>query len=222
MRLDLHSHSRYSADSKLDPVELAKAARRAGLDGIAITDHNALSGARAAAGYADGLHDFLVVPAVEVSSSAGHILGYGVRDPIPRDLPPQETVERIVASGGVAVAAHPYRFWSGLGEAATVSAPFAAYEVVNARTLRGGNDRAIALAERQGVGRVGGSDAHFLDEVGRAVTLVDVGQATVDDVLDAIARRRTTASGHHRGAAATVHYVSKSVGEWLARGLRRI
>ena len=222
MRLDLHSHSRYSPDSRLDPVDLAKAARRAGLDGVAITDHNSLAGARAAKEYADGLHDFLVIPAIEISSSEGHVLGYGVREAIPRDLPPRETVERIVAAGGVAVAAHPYRFWSGLGEGATVAAPFAAYEVANARTLRRGNTRAVALADRQSVGHVGGSDAHFLDEVAAAVTVVESGPTTVDEVLDAIAHRRTAASGRHRGAAATVRYVSKCVGEWLGRGFRRI
>jgi len=222
LRLDLHNHSKYSPDSKVDPAEIVRAARRAGLDGIAITDHNSLAGSRAAADVAANLHDFLVVPAVEVSSSAGHILGYGVRDPIPRDLPPRESVERIEASGGIAVAAHPYRFWSGLGEAATVSAPFAAYEVVNARTLRSGNDRARALANARGVGEVAGSDAHGLPEIGRAFTVIDGGLSSVEDVLQAIAHRRTSAAGHNRGAAKTVGYVVKCVGEWLGRGMRRM
>ena len=131
-------------------------------------------------------------------------------------------MERIEAAGGIAVAAHPYRFWSGLGEAATVSTPFVAYEVVNARTLRAGNERAAALANLRGVGRVAGSDAHHLHEIARAVTSLDSGLVTVDDVLQAIAQRRTTAAGRHRGATETVGYVAKCVGEWLARGMRRI
>ncbi len=222
MLLDLHTHSRASPDSRVEPIELVKAARKAGLDGIAITDHNALGGARAGLGFAAGFHDFLVIPAIEVSSSAGHILGYGVREPIPRDRRPRETVELIEAAGGIGVAAHPYRFWSGLGEVATHSAPFVAYEVVNARTLRRGNARALALADRAGVGRIGGSDAHFLDEVGRAATSFDGGLTGVDDILQAIAQRRTSAQGRSRGAGGTVRYVAKAVGEWLGRGMRRI
>lgn len=222
VRLDLHSHSRYSPDSKVDPVDLVRVARRAGLDGIAITDHNALGGAGAAVEAAAGHEGFLVVPAIEVSSSDGHILGYGVRANIARDLTPAETLERIEAAGGIAVAAHPYRFWSGLGEAATTGARFTAYEVLNARTLRRGNARAMALADRRHVGRVGGSDAHFLDEVGRAVTVIDGGPGRVDDVLQAIAQHRTTVEGRSRGAGGTVRYVTKAVGEWIRRGMRRI
>ncbi len=222
MRLDLHNHSWFSPDSKADPLEMVRVARRAGLDGIAITDHNAIAGSRAASELAAGLHDFLVVPAVEVSSSAGHILAYGVPDPIPRDLPPRESVERIEAMGGIAVAAHPYRFWSGLGEAATVSAPFAAYEVVNGRTLPSANDRALALANSRGVGRVAGSDAHAFSEIGRAVTSIDTGLASVDDVLQAIAQRRSSGAGRGRSASETVGYVGKCVGEWVGRGMRRI
>jgi len=222
VRLDLHSHSRYSTDSRADPVEIVRAARRTGLDGIAITDHNAVEGARIAVASATGARDFLVIPAVEVSTSAGHVLAYGVREPVPRDLPPQECVERIGAMGGLAVAAHPYRFWSGLGEVATTSAPFAAYEVVNARTLRRGNDRAAALADARRVGRVGGSDAHALSEIGRAATVLDGGLASVDDVLQAIAQRRTSAVGASRGAAGTIGYVVRCVGEWLGRGMRRM
>jgi predicted metal-dependent phosphoesterase TrpH len=159
---------------------------------------------------------------MEVSTSEGHVLAFGVSAPIPRDLTVQETVERIVAAGGVAVAAHPYRFWSGLGERATLSAKFAAYEVRNARTLRGGNERADLLAGRQGVGRTGGSDAHFLDEHGTAFTVLDGGLTSVDDVLQALGSGRTRAEGAHRGPKATVVYVTKCVSQWIGRGMRRI
>jgi len=119
------------------------------------------------------------------------------------------------------VAAHPYRFWSGLGEAATVASPFVAYEVQNARTLRRGNLRATALATDWNVGGTGGSDAHFVDEVGRAVTVVEDGSAE-GDVIEAVRRGRTRAEGADRGAGATARYVTKAVGEWILRGFRRI
>jgi len=220
VRLDLHSHSRYSPDSKLDPAEIVRVAKSRGLDGIAITDHNAVEGAAKAWDYARGI-GVTVVRGTEVSTKEGHVLAYGVREPIPRDLSSRETVERIVADGGIPVAAHPYRFWSGLGEQATVETPFAAYEVRNARTLRRGNAKASALAASKGVPGIGGSDAHFLEEIGRAVTVVEDASTEVE-VLEAVRRGSARAEGVDRGASATVRYVTKCVGQWILRGMRRI
>jgi len=221
MRVDLHSHSRFSPDSRLEPEDLVRRARQVGLQGLAVTDHNSLGGAKAAYEYARSLKDFLVVRGLEISAADGHVLAFGVRDAVPRGLPTEETVEHVVALGGVAVAAHPYRFWSGLGEAQTLLGGFAAYEVQNARTLRGGNARARALASRQRVGATGGSDAHFLDEVGGAVTVLE-DTATEGGLLDQIARRTTRAEGKDRMASGTLRYVPKAVGEWMVRGFRRI
>ena len=220
MRLDLHNHTRYSPDSRVVPAELVARAKATGLAGVAISDHNAVGGIPAAEEAAGS--DFLVIPAIEVSTKSGHVLAYGVREIVPRDMSVMETVERIVALGGVAVAAHPYRFWSGLGEAAVVESPFAAYETFNARTLARGNLRAQALARERGVGQTGGSDSHFLDEVARAVTVIDAGLLRPDDVVQILGEGKTLAQGRDRGASATVRYVTKAVGEWIVRGMRRI
>jgi len=141
---------------------------------------------------------------------------------IPRALSPVETVERIVAEGGVAVAAHPYRFWSGLGERATLRSGLAIYEVQNARTSKRGNGRARELATTGGKGGTGGSDGHFIDEIGRAVTVIEERLDKEDDILQALAGKRTRADGTSRGASATLRYVPKSVMEWMGRGFRRI
>ena len=220
MLLDLHNHTRYSPDSRVPPSELVALAKRIGLQGIAVTDHNAVAGiaeAEQAAG-----SDFLVVPGIEVSTASGHVLGYGVRQVVPRDLSVEETVERITAQGGVAVAAHPFRFWSGLGDAGLGRARFAAYETSNARTLRRGNARARLRAEAAKVGRTGGSDSHFLDEVARAVTVVDAGPIGLDNLLQALARGATRSQGFDRDVSGTLRYVPKAVSEWIGRGMRRI
>lgn len=220
MRLDLHNHTRHSPDSRVSPADLVAAARRAGIDGLAITDHNAVAGVREAEEAAGP--GFLVIPGIEISTAAGHVLAYGVRAVLPRDLSVAETVERITALGGIAVAAHPYRFWSGVGEAALGQATFPAYETANARTLRRGNVRARDRAQEARVGETGGSDSHFLDEVARAVTEVDAGVASVDDFLQMLGQGKTRSRGADRGAAGTLRYVPKAVGEWIARGMRRI
>lgn len=220
MRLDLHNHTRYSPDSRVDPRELVARAKRLGLDGLAITDHNAVGGIAEAVSAAGA--DFLILPGLEVSTRDGHVLAYGVRELVPRDLTVADTVERIVALGGVAVAAHPFRFWSGLGADALGQARFPAYETMNARTLRRGNVRARERAAVLRLGQTGGSDSHFAEEIGRAVTRLDEGPARVDNVLQAIGQGHTAAEGASRGARATVRYVAKCVSEWMIRGFRRM
>ncbi len=220
MLVDLHNHTRYSPDSRVSPAELVAVARRIGLQGLAITDHNAVGGIAEAEGAAG--KDFVVLPGIEVSTAAGHVLGYGVREAILRGLSVAETVERITALGGVAVAAHPFRFWSGIGARALGEATFPAYETANARTLRRGNVRARDLAKLAKVGETGGSDSHFLDEVARAVTAFDSGVSSADALLDQLARRRTRSQGFDRDASGTLRYVPKAVGEWIGRGLKRI
>lgn len=220
MLLDLHNHTRYSPDSRVSPRDLVALARKIGLQGVAITDHNAVDGIREAEEAAG--RDLLLVPGIEVSTKDGHVLGYGVREVVPRDLSASETIERIVALGGVAVAAHPYRFWSGLGEAVVVATPFRAYETCNGRTLRRGNARARKLARTRGIGETGGSDSHFLEEVAKSITSVNGGPMGVDGILQQIGQGKTRAQGLDRGGTATVRYVSKCVGEWILRGMRRI
>ncbi len=202
------------------PAELVAVARRIGLQGLAITDHNAVSGIEEALSAAG--KDFLVLPGIEVSTASGHVLGYGVREVVPRDLGVAETVERITALGGIAVAAHPFRFWSGLGGEALGEARFSAFETSNARTLRRGNERARERARASQVGETGGSDSHFLDEVARAVTSVDSGATTADDLLQLLAAGKTRSQGFDRDVSGTLRYVPKAVGEWIVRGMKRI
>ena len=79
MRIDLHTHSLVS-DGTDTPAELVRAAARAELDAIALTDHDTFAGLGEArdAGVAAGV---AVLAGVEVSAERGgasvHLLGYG-------------------------------------------------------------------------------------------------------------------------------------------------
>src|SRR3989442_15994055 len=220
MHFDLHNHTRYSPDSRVDPAALVDAARKVRLAGIAITDHNSVGAIGAAEAAADRY--FLVIPAIEVSTRSGHVLGSGIREVVPRDLSVSETAERIVALGGVPVAAHPFRFWSGLGPVAVAETTFPAYETCNGRTLRRGDLPAPAVARGRELGGAGGSGSPFFDEGAKAVTRGDARALRPDRALQLPSPGRTSAEGMDRGTAATVRYVSKAVGEWILRGMRRI
>jgi predicted metal-dependent phosphoesterase TrpH len=86
MRLDLHLHSSLS-DGTLPPAEVIRAARRAGLGGVSLTDHDSIAGIPEAAAEAarQGLAFF---PGVEINTREDdnlHVLGYGF-DPSNRAL----------------------------------------------------------------------------------------------------------------------------------------
>ncbi|MDP6418143.1 MAG: PHP domain-containing protein [Candidatus Krumholzibacteria bacterium] len=80
MRYDLHSHSTAS-DGTLSPRELIHRASEAGLDGIALTDHDTVDGLEEAV---EAGHDFgiEVIPGIELSiqyeSEDLHVLGYWI------------------------------------------------------------------------------------------------------------------------------------------------
>ena len=80
MRVDLHLHSTAS-DGDLDPGALMLRARAAGLDVVALTDHDSAAGIPEAAAVAEEV-GLTLVPGAELSSTWEgrdvHILGYGI------------------------------------------------------------------------------------------------------------------------------------------------
>ena len=176
-RYDLHIHTTHSGDC-ISPIEgIIAAARSKGLRGVAITDHDTVSGVKEAEKLAG--RDFLIIPGVEISSRDGHILGLGIRKTVPKGLPATETVARVRKLGGIAVAAHPFGF--GLRPFAVLKADYDAIEVYNPRRYFA-NRIARRYAEREGLAVAAGSDAHHPCQVGLAGIEVR-GKPTVRDVL---------------------------------------
>jgi predicted metal-dependent phosphoesterase TrpH len=100
---DLQSHSTYS-DGTLPPAEVVELAQAAGVQVLALTDHDTVDGVPEALSAAG---DMRVVPAVELSSVHGafedlHILGYGIDHTDPTLLATladfrQDRIRRILA-----------------------------------------------------------------------------------------------------------------------------
>ena len=182
IRADLHVHTVYSPDSLITPKDLVYYAKKSGLNAVAVTDHNRVEGALKIAKETN----FLIIPGTEVSSLHGHIVGLNVREVIPKRLSAEETVERIHAAGGIAIACHPFALLKGsVGK--HVSANFDAVEVINASAFPFGRSvrRAQALAEKFGLSRVAGTDAHFGPQIGTAYTVIDA-EPNVDAIAKAI------------------------------------
>jgi predicted metal-dependent phosphoesterase TrpH len=220
MRFDLHVHSSHSKDAAASPLDIVRRCRSLGLDGCSITDHNSMSGsAEALASIAqDG---FVVIRGIEVSTSGGHVLAYGLSEAPPRGRPLVESVEWVRSRGGLAVAAHPERFPSGMGIESVVSSGFKAVEVLNGGSSTRANRAAENLAEAHSLSRVGGSDAHKLEEVGRAYTILEDCYSE-DDVIAAISKGLSSVGGRSRSRKEGVLYAFETLADWMRRGMDRV
>jgi len=220
MKLDLHVHTNHSRDAvNGSPREVLELAKRIGLDGLAITDHNVIEGSIEAASIAKEF-GLVVVRGIEVSTASGHVVAYGVDEVIPRGLTINETSDRIRDLGGVAVAAHPKRFPSGMGLRAAASCRFDGIETINGGNPARSNIAARRVAEMRHLSQIGGSDSHRPHELGRAFTVFDAAQ-TEDDVVDAIRSGLARAEGRSSTVGEGTVYSYETLIEWVRDGLRR-
>ena len=219
----MHVHTEHSMDGSVPLKVYARLARSLGLSGFAVTDHNTIDAHRDINAVSRE-YDVLIIPGVEISSSQGHIVAYMVNEDIPRMLEPAEVVDRVHEQGGYAVAAHPYRFWSGLPADVIKSLKFDAMEVKNARSSRVANLRAgrlySTLKKKGTIGCSAGSDAHTTGEFGRAY--VETEASSAEDIVKSIVAAKTICKGKSRSASGTARYVRKAVSEWSQRGFKRI
>ncbi len=171
IRVDFHVHTRYSQDSTLSPATLVRRARAAGLDRVAITDHNRMEGAWEAA----ALDPDLIIPGEEIDCADGSdLIGLFLHEPIPAGLPVAEVAARIREQGGVVYAPHPYAYLRhAMQRAAHVLAVADIVEVHNARAfVRAWNRLARDAAEAAELATAASTDAHFGREIGGAFTLL--------------------------------------------------
>ena len=190
LKLDLHVHTCYSCDATTTLKDVLMQSKKRGLDGVAITDHDTVEGARTLARSGE----IVVIPGVEVSSLQGHILGLNTTRPIPPGLDVRETIRRVHDAGGVAVAAHPSVFYKRM--MGRVASNFDAIEVINASAFPFSLSTYLnrRLASGLDLAQTAGSDAHYVSEIGFAYTLVDADE-DVDEIVQAIKRGATVPLG---------------------------
>ncbi|HVA22001.1 MAG TPA: PHP domain-containing protein [Candidatus Micrarchaeia archaeon] len=106
---DPHLHTTRS-DGMVSPRELVRAAARAGLGVICVTDHDTTAGV-AEAGDAGAEFGVEVVAGEEVTTKAPgrvHVLGLFLDGPVRMGLTVADTIRAIRDRGGLAVLAHPF------------------------------------------------------------------------------------------------------------------
>ena len=215
VKADLHVHSAASWDGRSSLAALAQAAHARGLDAIAVCDHDLCTDV-------SGAFPVLLIPGVEVTSTAGHILGLFLEKPLDRALwengapTPEAAIRAIRACGGLAALAHPFSPQKLSEDALAALCPDAA-EVQNARVAlknAARNEQAQTFAAQQKLAVTGGSDAHSAAEVGGCYTELDCAECSVSALRAALAAGRTRAVFDH---ACT--WVQKGLSQW--HGARR-
>lgn len=174
MKFDMHIHTIYSdhwywgRDALNTPEEMIKAAKKRGLDGIAITDHDSIKGALNGLKIAKKMK-FIVIPGAEIRSRSGDILGLGIKENVKPGMSIEETIEKIHDLGGISVAAHPFFSMEkrkGIGKEAVRADAVEVFNSTSATFFM--NRKARMLAEKYKRPFSAGSDAHYYKDVGNA------------------------------------------------------
>ncbi|MBU3957540.1 MAG: PHP domain-containing protein [Nanoarchaeota archaeon] len=201
-KFDLHSHTVYSkhwfwgTDALDTPQRMVKAAIKRGMSGLAITDHQTVKGSLVAKKFAKRCKGFIILTGTEIRTLAGDVVALGIKEDVPDDLSLADTIERIHALGGIAVAAHPFAKFIVRKCVGYEAKRLDAIEVFNAGSCKGfQNRKAAEYAGKFGMPKSAGSDAHCARDAGRAGIIC--GARTQDDVLESVMKKRCEIFGEY-------------------------
>lgn len=193
LKIDLHTHTRYSGDATTTLRQLVRYAKKRGLDGVAVTDHDTI---RAALSLIKQKR-LLVIPGIEISTLQGHVLALNVTEQIEPRLSLSETVERTHQLGGIAIIAHPATVLkNGLHLKTSSASNLDAVEVINSAAFPFFLSTYLSqrLARRVGLPQTAGSDAHHPQEIGNAYTIINA-DSNKYEIIEAIKNGETVPMG---------------------------
>lgn len=186
MLIDLHCHTLpRSACSSLTITDLIEGARRAGLDGVCLTEHDRLwpEDEVRAVSRASGL---VVLRAMEVTTEVGHVLVFGLDEPPSGMFFARTLREAVTKAGGLMALAHPARAGMPRVDRATLAALFDTVEAINGSDGPEENRAAAAYLGGLALPGIGGSDCHSPAEIGRAATRLPRAVACETDLVAAL------------------------------------
>lgn len=184
LKVDLHLHTRHSFDCDYKVETIVRAAEAAGLDAVAITDHDTMSGCAVARKAA---RKMTIIPGMEISTWKGtHLIGLFLKEEIQsRDI--LDVIDEIHDQGGLVLLPHPFRRSTGLmygrdkhglydgDEIREILNRLDLVELANHRSeIKEITDTDAFFSTYPELPLVGGSDAHEPENVGKAHTVLEI------------------------------------------------
>lgn len=171
LRADLHVHTEYSPDCNSQLAKIIEHCIKAGINCIAISDHNTVEGALKMKRMAP----FKVIVAEEILTRHGEIMGMFLKKDVPPGQSVPDTVAQIRSQDGLVAIPHPFDVFRQSALDSEITRELAergeidVIEVFNSRTpLYRSSARADSFAEKYGIPKSAGSDAHTLQAIGNA------------------------------------------------------
>ena len=188
LKADFHIHTKYSMDCDTPLEKIIARCLTIGINCIAIADHGTTEGALRM----QGLAPFPVIIAEEILTPNGEIMGMFLKETIPSGLSIEQTISRIRDQGALVCIPHPFDVFTRVGLGGQILEELVGQidvlEVLNARTpLHKHSAKSLAFAEKYGITKGAGSDAHTLGEIGNAYVEMPEFNGK-DDFLNALAR----------------------------------
>ncbi len=177
MIIDLHTHSfPASPCSSVSVDQLVQEARRIGIDAICLTDHNYVWDSSAVEDLRQK-YGFLILRGNEITTDQGDMLVFGMEKDIKGIIGLPDLRKEVLASDSIIIAAHPFRGFLtvgiqqiGLTLERAVKRPVFRYvdaiETLNGSVTENENRFTDMVAEKLGLPKTGGSDAHDVSRVG--------------------------------------------------------
>jgi hypothetical protein len=197
---DFHVHAS-PGDGALSPWALRDEAARAGLDVIAVTNHNQAFTGRLAERVGEAGDGPMMLPGEEITNPQYHMIAVGIERTVHgAQLSAVDAIAEVHAQGGVAIAAHPSPRFHGYDDDAVVAmldgAEATHSDMHRDQRFRGELEAFFARARgvNPAIAAIGSSDFHAMPPVvGRCRTYLFVRERTKAGVVDAIRSGRTLA-----------------------------
>jgi len=180
--IDLHLHTSPASPCSSANVDLLiKEAKKIGLDGLCLTDHNFVWNPDKIEELRQR-HGFMVLAGNEITTDQGDMLVFGFYRDIKGIIRLEDLKNEVNKAGGFIIVAHPFRGFLtfgvgdiGLSIEKAAARPLFKYvdavEVLNGKVTEKENLFASKVASSLGLPATGGSDAHEVSEAGRYATM---------------------------------------------------
>ena len=201
-------HTDHSPDCATPVETLLATAREAGLGAIAITDHNEVSGAFAAAEVAEDFGVKVIIAEEVKTAEQGEVIGLFLNERIERGMTMAETIAEIRRQGGLVYVPHPFDRLHSVPDyehLLDMVEEIDILEVFNPRVaLSAFNEEAERFAAKYRIVPGAGSDSHVAQGLGSVMIRVhdfDGPQEFLESMRDAdIVRKQRTWSTSRRSS----------------------